>query len=179
MAAVTIFSDSGAPKMKSITVSTVSHLFPMKWWDQMPWFYFSECWALSQIFHSLLSLSSRGSLVLCVLHKSSVICVPEIIDIYSCSLDSSMCFIQPWNFTWCTLNNLNKQGDNIQPCHTPSLIWIQSVVLCPVLTVASWPANRFLRRQVMWSGIPISLRIFHSLWCSAQSKALALSIKQK
>ena len=31
---------------------------------------------------------------------------------------------------------------------------------CPVLTVASWPAYRFLRRQVNWSGIPISLRIF-------------------
>ena len=24
------------------------HLFPMKWWDQMPWSLFSECWALSQ-----------------------------------------------------------------------------------------------------------------------------------
>ena len=24
-------------KIKSDTVSTVSHLFPMKWWDQMPW----------------------------------------------------------------------------------------------------------------------------------------------
>ena len=31
---------------------------------------------------------------------------------------------------------------------------------CPVLTVASWPAYRFLRRWVMWSGIPISFRIF-------------------
>ena len=31
-----------------------------------------------------------------------------------------------------------------------------------VLTVASWPAYRFLRRQVRWSGIPISWRIFHS-----------------
>ena len=39
-------------------------------------------------------------------------------------------------------------------------IWNQSVVPCPVLTVASWPAYRFLRRQVRWSGIPISLRIF-------------------
>ena len=38
-------------------------------------------------------------------------------------------------------------------------IWKQSVP-CPVLTVASWPAYRFLRRQVKWSGIPISLRIF-------------------
>ena len=28
------------------------------------------------------------------------------------------------------------------------------------LTVASWPAYRFLRRQVKWSCIPISLRIF-------------------
>ena len=30
----------------------------------------------------------------------------------------------------------------------------------PVLTVASWPAYRFLRRQVRWSGIPICFRIF-------------------
>ena len=32
---------------------------------------------------------------------------------------------------------------------------------CQVLTVASWSAYRFLRRQVRWPGIPISLRIFH------------------
>ena len=30
----------------------------------------------------------------------------------------------------------------------PFPIWNQSVVPCPVLTVASWPAYRFLRRQV-------------------------------
>ena len=53
----------------------------------------------------------------------------------------------------------NKQGDNIWPWHTPFLIWSQSVVPCPVLTVASWPAYRFLKRQVRWSGIPISWRI--------------------
>ena len=35
----------------------------------------------------------------------------------------------------------------------------QSVVPCPVLTVASRPAYRFLRRHVRWSGIPISLRM--------------------
>ena len=49
---------------------------------------------------------------------------------------------------------LNKQSDNIQPWHTPFPIWNQSVVPCPVLTVASWPAYRYLRRQVRWSGIP-------------------------
>ena len=56
---------------------------------------------------------------------------------------------------------LNKQGDNIQPWCTPFLIWNQCVVPCPVLTVASWHAYRFLTRQVRWSVIPISLRIFH------------------
>ena len=53
--------------------------------------------------------------------------------------------------------------NNIQPWRTPFLICNQSVVPCPVLTVASWPAYRFLRRQVRWSGIPISWRIFYSL----------------
>ena len=48
----------------------------------------------------------------------------------------------------------------IQPWRTPFPIWNQSVVPCPVLTVASWPAYRFIRRQVRWSGIPISFRIF-------------------
>ena len=43
---------------------------------------------------------------------------------------------------------LRKQGDNIQPWHTPFPLWNQCIVPCPVLTVASWPAHKFLRRQV-------------------------------
>ena len=66
---------------------------------------------------------------------------------------------------------LNKQGDNIQPWCTPFPIWNQSVVSCPVLTVTSWPVYRFLRRQVRWSAVPISLRIFHSVLWSTQRKA--------
>ena len=41
---------------------------------------------------------------------------------------------------------LNKQGDNIQPWHTPFPILNQSVVPFMVLTVVCWPAYRFLRR---------------------------------
>ena len=33
----------------------------MKWWDWMPWSWFSGCWALSQIFHSPISLSRHHS----------------------------------------------------------------------------------------------------------------------
>ena len=56
-------------------------------------------------------------------------------------------------------------------CNTSGFLWLEfqtcalpiSVVPCPVPTVASWPAYRFLRGQVRWSGIPISLRTFLSL----------------
>ena len=78
-----------------------------------------------------------------------------------------------WNFSCSTLYKLNKQADNIQPWHIPFRIWNQSVVLCPVLTVASWPAYRFLKRQVRCSGIPVSFRIFHTFLWSTQSKAFA------
>ena len=68
---------------------------------------------------------------------------------------------------------LNKQSDNMKPWCTPFPVWSQSVVPCPVLTVASSHAYMFLKGQVRWSGIPISFRIFHSLWWSTQSKILA------
>ena len=56
----------------------------------------------------------------------------------------------------CSAYKLNKQGDNIQPWYTPFPFLNQSVVPCLVLTVAFWPAYRFLKRQVRWFGIPIS-----------------------
>ena len=55
---------------------------------------------------------------------------------------------------------LNKQSGNMQLLHTPFPVLNHSIVPCLVLTVASWLAYSFLRRQVRWSGIPISLRIF-------------------
>ena len=55
-------------KIKSVSVSIVSPYIAMKWWDQMPWSLFFQCWVLSHLFHSRLSPSSRGSLVpLCFL----------------------------------------------------------------------------------------------------------------
>ena len=61
MAAVTTCSDFEAPKNKSLPLFPLfPHLFAMKWWDRMPWSSLSECWALSQLFHSPLSLSPRG-----------------------------------------------------------------------------------------------------------------------
>ena len=59
-------------------------------------------------------------------------------------------------------------------CIEPGLAthFIHDIIHVSVLTVASWLAYRFLKRQVRWSGIPISFRIFHSFLWSTQSKAL-------
>ena len=81
-------------------------------------------------------------------------------DISPGNLDSSLCVLLPSIFMMYSTCKLNKQGDNIQPWHTAFPIWNKTVVLCPVLTVVSWPTYRFLRRRIRWSGIPISLRIF-------------------
>ena len=64
---------------------------------------------------------------------------------------------------------LNKQGDNIWLWRTPFPILNQSIVPCLTLTIASWNAYRFLRRQVRWSGIPIAFRIFQCMPSSNSS----------
>ena len=61
MSAVTVCSDFGAQENK------ICHCFyfsPIHLpWDWMPCSFFIECWVLSQVFHSPLSSSSKGSLV--------------------------------------------------------------------------------------------------------------------
>ena len=115
---------------------------------------------LSQLFHSPLSLWSRGSLVplhfLTSAYLRWLVFLPAILILACASSSSSFLMMS----SACKLNN---QGDDIQLWCTPFVIWNQSVVTCQVLTVASWPACRFLRRQLRWSGIPISWRISHSL----------------
>ena len=161
------------PQIKSVTVSILSPSICMKEWDRMPWSEFFECWALSQLFHSPLSLLSWSSLVphhflplwWCHLHIWGY-------WYFSRNFNSSLSFIQPCISSDVLCILINKQGGNIQPWCTPFPILNQSVVPCLVLTVASWPAYRFLRRHIRWSDIPISLRIFHSLLWFTQSKTL-------
>ena len=174
MAAVTIRSDFGAQKNK---VSHCFHCLPI----YFPWSDGARCHDFSFLNVELkpsFSLSSftfikrlfSSSLLSAISVVSSaylrlLIFLPAIL-IPAC-VSSSPTFLMMYS-----AYKLNKQGDNIQPWCTPFPIWNQSVVPCPVLTVASWPAYKFLKRQVRWSGIPISFRIFHSLLWSTQSKAL-------
>ena len=140
------------------------HLTAMKWWDQMPWFLSFECWVLSHLFHFPLSSSSNDfsfSLLSAIIVVSSaylrlLMFLPAIL-ILACA-SSSPEFLMMY-----FANKLNRQGDNIQPWHTPFPIWNQSIVPCSVLTPAFWLAYRFLRRQVRLSGTSISLKFFQFL----------------
>ena len=63
-------------------------------------------------------------------------CISEVIDVFPAILipacaSSSLAFLMMYS-----AYKLNKQGNNIRPRYTPFPIWKQSVVPCPVLTVA-------------------------------------------
>ena len=175
MAVVTICNDFGAPKIKSLTVSTVS---PSICYQVMgPDAMILVFWMLSfkpdfsllsfTFIKRLFSFSSLSALRVVSSAYLRLLIFLQTILIPACT-SSSLAFLMMYS-----AYKLNKQGDNIQPWCTPFPIWNQSVVPCLVLTVASWPAYRFLRRQVRWSGILISFRIFHNLLWSTESKGLA------
>ena len=165
MAAVTICTDFGAPQNK---VWHCFHCFPIYFHEVMgPDAMMLVFWMLSfkptfslSTFTFITRLFSSSSLsairVVSSAYLRLLIFLPAtLIPAYA---SSSPAFLMMY-----AVYKLNKHGDSIQPWYTPFPIWNQSVVSCPVLTVASWPAYRFLKRQVQWSSIPISWRIFHSL----------------
>ena len=175
MAAVTISSDFEAQ------VNKVSHCFRccpiylQKWWDRChdlifflilsfkPTFSLFSFTFIKRLFHFSLLSAIR---VMSSAYLRLLIFLPAIL--ISAWALSSLAFHMMYS-----AYKLNKQGGNIEPWRTPFPNWNQLIVPCPVLTIASWSAYRFPMRQVRWSGIPISLRIFHRLLWSTQSKALA------
>ena len=173
MTAVTICSDFGAQEKE---ICHYFHLFPV----YLPCgngarshdlrfliFSLKPTLLLPSFIKRLFNSSSPSAIrVVSSTYQRLLMFLPSIL-IPACN-SSSLAFLLMCSASW-----LNKQVDSRQPCCTPFLILNQSVVSYRVLTVASWPVNRFLRRQVRWSGIPMSLRAFHSLSWSIPSKALA------
>ena len=168
MAAVTICCDLEAPKIKCHRL----HCFPIYCHEVMgpdamilvfwmlsfkPTFSLSSFTFIKRLFSS--SLLSAIRVVSSAYLKLLTFLLAILIPACACSTPAFLMMYYAYK--------LNKQGDNIQPWHTSFPIWNQSVVPCPVLTVSSWPAYRFLKRQVRSSGIPIS-----SVHCDPNSRRL-------
>jgi len=175
---MTVCNDFGAQENK---VSHCFHCFPI----YLPWsdgtvcyeLSFFECRKLSQLFHSLtfmkwLFSSSSLSAIRVVSSAYLRLLIFLLAVLIPACTSSSLAFHMMYS-----AYKLNKQNDNIQLWRTPFPIWNQSVVPCPVLTVASWPAFRFLRRQVRWSGIPICKKF--PQFVVIHTKDLPQSVKQK
>ena len=168
MAAVTILSDFGAQENSLSLFPFFPHVFAMKSDG-------TRCHdlsflnvVLSQLIHSPLWPSSRGSLVpLCFLPLGW--CHLLIWGYWYFSWQSwfQLVIYSAWHFAWCTLHvsyisRVTYSFHNFEP------------VCCSMSgSVVSWPVYLFLRRQVRWPGIPISWRIFYSFLWSTQAKALA------
>ena len=71
-------------------------------------------------------------------HKGGVICISEVLIFLPAISIPAWASSRPAFLMMYSAYKLNKQSDNIQPWHTPFPIWNQSVVPCPVLTVASF-----------------------------------------
>ena len=105
------------PPKKNLTLFPLfPHLFPMTWWDRMPWSSFSECWALGQLFHSSFTFIKR------LFSSSSV----SAIRVVSSAYLRFLIFLLPILIPACVSSSpaflmmysackLSKQGDNIQP----------------------------------------------------------------
>ena len=172
MAAITICSDFGAPQNK---VSHCFHCFPICHDVMGPDAMIFVFWMLS--FKPTFPLSSF-TFVKRLFSYSSLSAIRVVLSAYlrlliflqeiliPASASSSPVFLMMYS-----AYKLNKQGDNIQPWRTPFPIWNQSVVPCPVLTVASWPTYTFLKRRLGGLVFP-SLSEFSTVYCDPHSQRL-------
>ena len=112
------------PKLKSHTVSIVSPsicrevmgpdamIFVFRMLSFKPTFSLSSFTFIKRLF-------SSSSLY----HKGGVICISEVIVISPSNLDTACASWSPAFLMMYSACKLNKQGDNIQPWHTPFPIW--------------------------------------------------------
>jgi len=141
MAVVTFSCDFGAQEYK---VSHCFHCFPicLPWSDRTRamiivfcMLSFKPTFSLSSFIYikRLFSFSSLSAIRVVSSAYLRLLIFFQAILIPACA-SSSPAFLMMYS-----AYKLNKPGDNIQPWCTPFPIWYQSVVPCPVLTVASWP----------------------------------------
>ena len=126
----------------------------------MPWSSFSECWALSQLFHSppftfMKRLLSSSSLSAITVVSSTYL----RLLLFLCNLDSSLCFIQHWLFN---LHAPLSMGFSRQeycrglPCFPPGDL--PNPGIKPVSLTSLKLANGLLPTRASWE-VPVKVHI--------------------
>ena len=158
-------------KIKSLTVSTFFPIY-LPWSDGNDVIIF-VFWMLS--FKTAFSLSSFtfikrlfSSCLLSSIRVMSSEYLRLLIFLPAVLIPAHDSYSPPFHMMY-SAYKLNKQGNNIQPWYTGFPILNQSIVPCPVLTVASWPAYRFLRSKSGGLVFP-SLYEFSTVCCDPHSQ---------
>ena len=133
-------------KIKSLTVSTVSPSICHEVMGPDAMIFVFCMLSFNPVFHSPLHFHQEFPLLSAIRVVSSAY-LWLLIFLLAILIPACAYFSPAFRLVY-TAYKLNKQGDNIQSWCTPFPIWNQSVVPCPVLTVASWPEHRFLRRPM-------------------------------
>ena len=157
MAAVTIYSDFGSPKIKSITISIASSsicqevmgldamILVFSMLNFYPHFSLSFFTFITRLFRSswLSSIRVVSSADLRLLIFLCAILIPACVS-------SRPAFLMMYS-----ASKINKQGDNIQPWHTPFLICNQFVFHVQFELMLSDLHTDFSGRgQVVWYSLP-------------------------
>ena len=118
-------------KIKSVTVSIFYHSVCHEVMGPDDMIFIFECWVLSQLFHSPLSPSSRGSFSSSLLSDISVVSsaylkllifLPAVLIPVWATSSLEFCMM-------CSAYKLNKQGDSTQPWCVPFPVWT-SLLFC-------------------------------------------------
>ena len=127
----------------------------MKWWDCIPWSSFFELSFKPAFSHSSFTFMKRlfNSYLLSAIRVVSSACLRLLIFLLAILMPACSSSSKAFHMM-CSAYKLNKQGDNMQPWCTPFPIWNGPIFPCPVVTLASWPASGFLRRQLRRSVFP-------------------------
>ena len=126
-----------------------------------PAFPLSSFTVIKRLFSSSLSAVRRVSVRRVSAYLRLLIFLPAVLILACDSSSPTFCMM----YTAC---KLNKQGDNIQPCHLVTALTHSFSNFQPVCHSMSRSNYCFLTciqvsKETGWSGNPISLRSFHSL----------------
>ena len=151
MAVVTICSDFGAQENSLSLLPLFPHLFPMKWWDRMPWSSFFECWVLSQLFHSPLSLIFHYINVAAAAAAKLLQSCPTLCDPIDGSPPGSAIpgILQARILEWVAISFSNAWKWKVK------LLSRVRLLATPWTAAYQAPPSMGFSRQEYWSGVPL------------------------
>ena len=143
-------------KIKSVTISIVSPFICHEVLGPDARSSYFGCWVLSQLFHSPLSPSSRGSLIpLCLVIRMVSSAYLRLLIFLPAILISACDSSSPALHMIYSAYKLNKQGDHTVLMYSfPNLEPVCCSMSCSHCCFLTY--IQVCRRQVRWSGIPIS-----------------------